>query len=110
MSTACRIKAPGRARNIPPPLRVHPHFDPDVHDLRLAMAMDSVRFRTDAKAEQLTLMSMDYGNHQTGPDACPDESTRECFAELALELGFRERSSESAPLFIVMGPLAPEEA
>lgn len=102
MSTACRIR-PQRQ-----PLKVHPHFDPDVHDLRLSMAMDAARFKP--KAESTTLMSLDYGTHQTGPDAVPEECTRQTFAEIALELGFRERSSESAPQYVVMGPLAPEES
>ncbi len=118
MSTACRIKAPGKpkTKGIPlrevshPPLKIRTvHFDPDVNDLRLAMAVDSVRFRQCAQPDTVTLMNLDYGVHAVGDDALPESNTRETFAQLALELGFRERSSIAGPDFELMGTMAAEE-
>lgn len=39
----------------------------------------------------------------------PEENTRECFADLALELGLREVSREDGLCFIPLAPLCCEE-
>jgi hypothetical protein len=71
------------------------------------MAVDSVRFRTTTAGSTTTLGAIT--TRDLGPDSCPERNTRETFAEIALELGFREKSSEGMPVFIPSRALSVEE-
>ena len=99
---------PCRIRPMRPITGVHVHFEPDPLDLRVQMAVDSVRYRPGA-AQAASSMGAITTKRDLGPDSCPERNTRETFAELAIELGFREKSSESGPLFIPSMPLTCEE-
>lgn len=66
------------------------HFEPDLDDLRLSLAVDSVRFKTTAALSHTTAGAITT-KRTLGVDAEPLRNTRETFADLALELGFRER-------------------
>lgn len=95
-------------RAMRPIIHVTSHFDPDLHDLRVQMAVDSVRFRESATLASATLGAITTKRY-LGPDSEPERNTRETFAEIALDLGLREISSESGMVFIPAGPLTMRE-